>query len=46
MHPVLIKGSSALSDFRLSNLVQLLEKTEPSLSGVIIKAEQIYIFKY
>tara|TARA_B100001093_G_scaffold208303_2_gene200131 strand:- start:855 stop:4745 length:3891 start_codon:yes stop_codon:yes gene_type:complete len=43
MHPVLIKGSSALSDFRLNNLVQLISKAEPSLSGVSIKAAQVYI---
>ena len=43
MQPVLIKGTSALSEFRLNNLKQLLGKAEPSLSGVSIKAAQVYI---
>ena len=43
MHPILIKGSSALSDFRLKNLKDALFKEVPHHGTISITAHSIYI---
>ena len=43
MHPILIKGSSALSDFRLKNLKDALLKEVPHHGTISITAHSIYI---
>ena len=43
MHPILIKGSSALSDFRLNNLKDALTNANPKLKSIRLTAQSIYL---
>ena len=45
MHPVLIKGTSALSDFRLKQLKEQLSKSRKDLKKIEIKAVYFYLIK-
>ena len=43
MHPVLIQGTSALSDFRLKQLTESFSTARSDLENIRIKAEFVYI---
>lgn len=45
MHPVLIQGTSALSNFRLNQLTESFSKARSNLETIRIKAEFIYILQ-
>lgn len=45
MHPVLIQGTSALSNFRLKQLTESFSKARSDLETIRIKAEFIYILQ-
>ena len=45
MHPVLIQGTSALSEFRLKQLTESLSTARSDLEDIRIKAESVYILQ-